>query len=733
MSKKKTLIIVESPSKCKKIEQYLGRDYKVVASYGHFTKLDSLDQIQFDTFQIQYKVDKGKVLKTIKEEIKKSKEVILATDDDREGEAIAWSLCVFCKLPVQTTKKMIFQEITKPALTRALENITTINMDRVRSQQSRQILDIYLGYTISPLLWKYVQHKLSAGRCQTPTLKLIYENQQECDSLSNDTHYIVKAVFTSKRIPFQCSGPISKDTIETYMELLSHKKDWTLESKKERQVTENPPRVLITSTLQQKAHQLFKYSPKMTMKYAQELYENGLITYMRTDSACYSLEFIESVKKHIVQQHGDVYLHKNIYGLQQNKNKSKAQEAHEGIRICDIQKTEANVKTSGANTLYKFIYKHSIQCAMSPATFHETQYNTSILMDTTFKHTNKTPIFLGWKILDKESSVLSFVSYLTHLYDSKTTLSLPFAEANECLAQTKSHYHEASLIQKLESLNIGRPSTYASILQSVLDKKYVLKGNIEGKAVSSTQFVFLLEEGVQQKKEEKILHQEKNKLAITPLGKQVCEFCYGHFDEVFQYEFTNKMEQELDEIEGGSLSQEKVLNPYIQIVSSWIEKTKQHYHENPEEVKKVKDQSIHCGTYQNEPLFIKNGKFGYYLSIGKKDKISLKEFKGFSVEQKIKDQTEMKENEKQALIDYMEQRKVIRNENICVELTPSCSIRKSKYGYYIFYQKKGMKKPQFLKYNDEKDEEKDTRLSWIETKDKSQISAYITKKYNISI
>jgi len=193
------------------------------------------------------------------------------------------------------------------------------------------------------------------------------------------------------------------------------------------------------------------------------------------------------------------------------------------------------------------------------------------------------------------------------------------------------------------------------------------------------------------------------------------------------------MEQELDEIEGGSLSQEKVLNPYIQIVSSWIEKTKQHYHENPEEVKKVKDQSIHCGTYQNEPLFIKNGKFGYYLSIGKKDKISLKEFKGFSVEQKIKDQTDIQENEKQALIDYMEQRKVIRNENICVELTPSCSIRKSKYGYYIFYQKKGMKKPQFLKYNDEKDEEKDTRLSWIETKDKSQISAYITKKYNISI
>ena len=201
-SKNKTLVIVESPSKCKKIEQYLGSSYKVIASYGHFTKLDSLDQICFKTYNISYKVDKGKILTNIKKEIKQSKEVILATDDDREGEAIAWCLCKFCGLNPETTKKMVFQEITKSALTNALSQLTTVQMSRVKSQQTRQILDIYLGYKVSPLLWKYVKHTLSAGRCQTPCLKLVYDNQKEIDNLSLETEFLCNTKFTDKRVPF---------------------------------------------------------------------------------------------------------------------------------------------------------------------------------------------------------------------------------------------------------------------------------------------------------------------------------------------------------------------------------------------------------------------------------------------------------------------------------------------------------------------------------------------------
>lgn len=729
----KTLVIVESPSKCKKIEQYLGSDYKVLASYGHFTKLDSLDQIQFDTFQINYKIDNAKVLKTLKSEIKKSKDVILATDDDREGEAIAWALCIFCKLDITKTKKMVFQEITKAALMRALDNICHINMDRVRSQQARQILDIFLGYKISPLLWKYVQHKLSAGRCQTPALKLIYDNQKELDELTGETHFQIKGFFTSQRILFQGTSPIQKENIEKTMNELSKKDKWFIEDKKEKQTKENPPTILITSSLQQKAHQLFKFSPKQTMKYAQELYENGFITYMRTDSACYSEEFTNKLQTFIQQSWGEKYVHPNIYSLQQNKNKNKAQEAHEGIRVCDLQKTKSDSVINSVNTLYQFIYKHSIQCAMSAAQYHETQYITNLNTDLSFKHLDKTCIFKGWTILEKDKPMICHVSYLNTFYDSKNSFALQYAEANENLVQHKYHFHEASLIKQLESFNIGRPSTFATIVQNILDKKYVNKGNIEGKIVDVQQFVFILNEGVTCKTEQKALNQEKNKLYITPLGKQVCEFCYKHFETIFQYDFTDSMETKLDEIEWGKINQTVILKEYINTVTSWIESANCHYNENPEQIKKIKDQSLYCGKYKNDVLYIKNGKYGYYVTIHKKQNISLKEFRGFSIEEKINNQEEVSKDEFITLIEYINQSKEKKNENMCVELSSSCSIRKSKYGYYIFYQTKTMKKPKFLKYNDEKDKDHDLRIKWIEEKNKQTITNYIVEKYKMTI
>jgi len=734
ISKMKTLIIVESPSKCKKIEEYLGTNYKVIASCGHFIKLESLDQIQFDTYQIQYKIDKTKVLKSIREEIKKCKEVILATDDDREGEAIAWSLCTFCKLNLANTKKMVFQEITKSALEHALSHVTHINMDRVRSQQARQIVDIYLGYKVSPLLWKYVQHKLSAGRCQTPALRLIYENEKEFETLSNNTHYIVKALFTSKNISFQGSSPIKKENIEDMMHALHDKANWKIDHKKERQGKESPPRILITSTLQQRAHQLFRYSPKATMKYAQELYENGLITYMRTDSACYSQEFIEKVKKHIIQHYGAEYVNENLSLLHENKNKNKSQEAHEGIRVCDLSKDEANVKTKCANTLYAFIYKHSIQCAMSTATYVETTFETMFNSSFRFRYNEKSYLFQGWKKIERDKPKPSFVSYLNMCLDSKTEIVMNYAEANESLMETKCHYHEASLIQKLESLNIGRPSTYASILQSLLDKKYVNKENIMGEEMEIHQFVSTIEDGVIKKTEKKRLHQEKNKLHITPMGKQVSEFCNTYFPKVFDYSYTNTMESYLDEIEYGNMSQKEVLTSFISNLDHSIQETNEFHHENPDKIQKTKDTSLYCGKYQNEALYIKSGKYGYYLCLGKKTKISLNEFEGFSIEKKIASQTnEINESEAQCLYAYIEGRKEKRNENICVELSSICSIRKSKYGYYIFYQTKQMKKPQFLKYNDEKDQYNEERMQWIETKNKAKIMSYVSKKYSINI
>lgn len=736
MSSKKTLVIVESPSKCKKIEQYLGSSYKVIASCGHFTKLDSLDQISFDTFQINYKIDKGKVLKSIKDEIKKSKEVILATDDDREGEAIAWSLCVFCKLDIQNTKKMVFQEITKPALLHAIQHVTIINMDRVRSQQARQILDIYLGYKISPLLWKYVQHTLSAGRCQTPSLSLIYDNQKEIDNLSHETHFKCKVYYTEKQIPFQCNTHITKDDIHSFMEQLIKKQSWTIETKKERQFKEKPPTILITSTLQQKAHSYLRYTPKLTMKYAQELYENGFITYMRTDSACYSKDFIQTLSKHIKQYHGDKYIRNDIETLYLNKNKNKAQEAHEGIRVCDLSICESNVKTNAANTLYKFIYKHTIQCGMSDATYHETLFGIPFQeRSCEFRHVDKNCIFRGWTILDNISGNTSnsFVSYLNILYDAKSQVSLFYAEAEEICVQQKSHYHEASLIQKLEYMGIGRPSTYASILANIIDKKYITKCNIDGIEMDVNTYLFTKDKGLTHKTETKMLRQEKQKLSITPLGKQVCDFCYTHFDDLFQYNFTEKMENALDEIERATQEQKAILVQYIQMVDTLIQETNDNYSSHPEQINKVKDQSLHCGSIRGNPWYIKNGMFGYYLCIGKKDNISLKDFKGFNVEKKINMGNGLDENETNLLIQYVDTRNTIRKQNMCIVLSPNYSIRQSKHGYYVFYKTKQMKKPVFYPYNNEKDDQQNTRDDWILNKNKTKIVTYLMKKYNITI
>ena len=571
----KTLVIVESPAKCKKIESFLGKEYKVVASYGHFTKLDSLDQIDFETYQIKYKIDKGKVLKSIKEEIKKSKEVIIATDDDREGEAIGWTLCLFCKLNLQTTKKIIFQEITKSAIQNALKNITNINIDRVKSQQARQILDIYLGYNISPLLWKYISHKLSAGRCQTPALRIIYENQKEIDELKMDTNYGVKATFTNKNIGFDLSKNIEKKDINLFLDGVVKKEKWQINNVIQKQTKENPPTILITSSLQQKAHNIFKYSPKATMKYAQELYENGLITYMRTDSACYSKDFITKLRSHISNEYGDEFVNKNINNLSKNKNKNKAQEAHEGIRVCDLNIKQSNLKIQSVNRLYEFIYKHTVECGMEAALNDDKQYIVNYDDNIYFKYTDRINIFKGWKIMEKETEDKSFRMYLDMLYNQKNLINLIGLVANEKLEKNILHLNEASLVQKLEKLNIGRPSTYSSIIQSLLDKKYVEKCNIDGKEVVVKNYVIKKDKSIQENEVKKSLNSEKGKLKISLLGKQVSEFCYNNFESVFSYDFTNKMESFLDMIEDGTKNNKEVLNEYIKSLKDQIQKQRQ--------------------------------------------------------------------------------------------------------------------------------------------------------------
>tara|TARA_Y100000768_G_scaffold388816_1_gene387477 strand:- start:23380 stop:25569 length:2190 start_codon:yes stop_codon:yes gene_type:complete len=727
----KTLIIVESPAKCNIIEKYLGNNnYKVIASYGHFTKLDNLEQIDFNTFNIKYKIDKLKVLKNLKLNINAYKDVIIATDDDREGEAIAWTICTFCKLDINTTKKIVFQEITKPALQKSLKDIKHININRVKSQQARQILDIYLGFKVSPLLWKYIQHKLSAGRCQTPALRLIYDNKKEIDKLNNETEYSINVNFTEKNINFCLINNIDKNNIHNILEFTKNKSDWIINEKKNKTTEIGCPQILITSTLQQKAYNNFNFSSKQTMKCAQELYENGYITYMRTDSSCYSHDFIEKLKKHILSNYNKDYLLPNIEKLNSNKNKNKSQEAHEGIRVCDLSVKETNLKNPATNRLYKFIYKHTIQCGMSNAVYNENHYFINLDNSNKFKYIDKINIFKGWKILDNIPNSESYELFLDNLYKNKTEIILKSLNAKEKLINNLYHYNEATIIKKLENLNIGRPSTYSNILQNLFDKKYIIKTNIEGNKINITNYK------IENNKIEKIdlyesLSVEKNKLEITEAGEKVSEFCYNNFNEVFNYDFTNKMEDLLDKISNEEEDQLSILNNYIDKLNNQIKKVKKEYENNPENIKKIKDTSLHCGKYKDNSIFIKNGMYGYYVNYEKNKKLSLKDFTKFNVKKKIDNNEDITQEDYNYLIEFIESNNT--NKKILVEISDDCSIRTGKYGEYIYYKTNKMKKPSFFKYNDEKDNLTNDRKKWIDEKNISLIKDYIIKKYKINI
>ena len=734
----KTLIIVESPAKCKKIESYLGNNYKVIASCGHFTKLDSLDQINFDNYNIKYKIDKSKVLKQMKDEIAKASNVIIGTDDDREGEAIGWAICIFCKLNLQTTKKIVFQEITKSALTKALDNCRPINMNIVKSQQARQILDIYLGYKISPQLWKHIQNKLSAGRCQTPALKLIMDNEEEINSQSFETQYKISGHFTQDNIKFDGNPNIEKDNINEFMENMKSQQKWIICDTKESKTSEKAPNVFITSTLQQKAYNILKMTPKMTMSYAQELYENGLITYMRTDSACISKEFVDKMKKFIEEKYGEEYLKSDIYNLTKNKNKNKAQEAHEGIRVCDLNKTEVQMKNTGSNRLYKLIYNNTLMCGMADAKNDEKKYIIHCDNDYKLTYNDKICIFQGWKIIEQNNSAqsgMNYRGYLDKMYETKQGLKLICIKAEEKLKSNLLHYNEASLVNKLEKMNIGRPSTFSSIIQNLLTKKYVDKKNIEGNKMNITNYVLNTNKQIVCEQKETSLNNEKNKLKITPLGEIVCKFCFERFHELFNYDFTNMMESNLDKIENGESSQHDILSNYIQIVDKLLDQTKEYFKENPDKTKKLKENnSIYCGKIGNVTYYIKHGPYGYYVNIGKNEKISLKDFEGFDIQSKIKNQiNELNQEELSCLLDYIKIGKTKKNENCLINLNADYSLRKSKYGYYIYYKTTKMKKPKFMKYNDEKDEKTEERNSWIENNNVEEIKNYICKKYNIII
>jgi len=590
MSKKYTkittsLVIVESPAKCKKIEEYLGPGYKCVASFGHLRELPSLKNVDIEnnftpTYTISDNTLKKKQIELIRKEIKKADEVIIASDSDREGEGIGHAIIELFNLNINTTKRIIFNEITEKALQLAIKNPTTIDMDMVHAQQARQVLDLLVGFKVTPVLWKCIvnpskENALSAGRCQTPALRLIYDNEQEIKEAKERKVYNTTGYFTNSNLPFILSKEYeSEETMTDFLNESSHFQHiYTCSEPKK--VLKSPPEPFTTSRIQQVASNELHYSPKETMMICQKLYEAGYITYMRTDSKTYSGEFLSKASQYITTNYaaGEKYigdLCKTIDSKSDDVKKDKkdkkvvTQDAHEAIRPTNIclrdldSKVENNLALkidSKERRLYKLIWENTLESCMSCASFFQVTASISAFDNGKFTYKSEQVDFPGWKIVSKKHAeeIQLANKDFTYLQILKQNSVIPYKKivSKVSIKGSKMHYTEARLVQLLEEKGIGRPSTFSSLVDKIQERGYVKKEDVKGKEIVCSDYE--LENGevfeIETKRE---FGNEKSKLVIQPLGVIVMEFLEKHFSDVFDYDYTSQMESTLDKIAKGA-------------------------------------------------------------------------------------------------------------------------------------------------------------------------------------
>ena len=783
---KMTLVIVESPAKCKKIESYLGPGYKCLASFGHLRQLSSLKNIDIDnnfkpTFELVDDDKKRKHIDFLRKEINSSDEVVIGVDDDREGESIAWHVCDLFGLSVEKTKRIVFHEITENAIQSAIAHPRTIDMKKVNSQIARQILDLLVGYNISPILWKFIsktsEKSLSAGRCQTPALKLVYENQREIDNSPPQKVYNTTGYFTNKCIAFDLNKQVENEQAmsDFLEESASHSHLFTRTDPS--RVYKQPPEPLTTSRIQQLASNEMHISPKETMKCCQTLYEAGYITYMRTDSKKYSADFLVDAKEYIVREYTqekfinpkiDELSNANILGKDKDQEKPKdkekkkpekkksaappPQEAHEAIRPTNLTtKTVPEDLSAREKKLYKMIWETTLESCMSPAEYFSFTSNISAPdASTKYSLTSELLDFLGWKIVkNKESKTLKEkeYNYLLHLKPGQE-VKFKKITSKVTLKNAKQHYTEAKLVQLLEDNGIGRPSTFSSLIDKIQEREYVKKQDIQGKQIECKDFELDDDNTLSESTATREFGNEKNKLVIQPLGIIVIEFLNKNFSDLFEYDYTKNMEDDLDKISRGEkvwyelcnsalteinkncekLSGEKKCEikiddthfyiigkhgPVIKCIQS-ESKTKTKTTENTKsnvefipvregiDLKKLergeykledivapaKQNQIQLGTYKEEPLILKKGKFGLYVTWGQNSK-SLSSLGNRPMENvRLSD-----------VLDVLEKSESggDASSGVIRFINNDISIRNGKYGPYVFYKTKKMTRPLFLK------------------------------------
>ena len=612
------LVIVESPAKAKTIEKYLGVNYKVASSFGHISDLPSKNigiDIEND-FKPKYEVssDKKTIVKNLKDLVKKSKTVWLASDEDREGEAIAWHLFRTLKLDADNTKRIVFNEITKSAITNAINNPRSINYDLVDAQQARRVLDRIVGYELSPVLWRKVKGGLSAGRVQSVAVRLIVEKEREIRNYVSTSTYKVEAIFKNsngKEFVARLSNEFkSKDDAIDYLNSTTESTFKVSEIVK-KPVKKSAPAPFTTSTLQQEASRKLSFPVSKTMSVAQRLYESGYITYMRTDSVNLSNLAIDEAKKQVVKNFGESYANPKNFST-----KAKgAQQAHEAVRPTNFDMSPDNVKDYDQKRLYQLILNRTLASQMKPAELEKTNIKIS--------SSNRSELFTA------NGEVIKFDGYLKLYQVSKDDDSaeddgiLPRFNENEILnleelfavqkfSRPPYRYSEASLVKKLEELGIGRPSTYAPTISTVQNRGYVEKGSTEAKSRNVIKVSIsngVISENTQSEK----FGSDKGKLIPTDIGMIVTDFLKNHFEYIMDYNFTAKVEQDFDSIASGKKDWTEMMKSFYGKFHPVVEDVQQNA--TRESGKRV----LGSHPENGKEVSVRLGKFGPMVQIGTVD------------------------------------------------------------------------------------------------------------------
>ncbi len=683
----KNLVIVESPAKAKTIEKFLGEDFKVMSSYGHIRDLKKKElSIDIDSLTPDYEIpsEKEKVVKELRSNAKSAEKVWLASDEDREGEAISWHLCEVLGLDEKKTNRIVFHEITKPAILEAIKNPRHLNMNLVNAQQARRVLDRLVGFKLSPVLWRKVKPSLSAGRVQSVAVRLIVEREREIKSFKSEDFYRVYGTFAitnddGSQSEVKAEVPTRFKTHEEVTDFLRRceKATFTIESISKKPLHRSPAPPFTTSTLQQEAARKLGFTVSQTMMVAQHLYENGRITYMRTDSVNLSSLCLQASKDEIIKTWGKEYSKTRQYHTQSKG----AQEAHEAIRPTDMSKPTIEGSMQ-EKRLYELIWKRTAASQMADAEIEKTTVNISVSgCQEQFVTGGEVIKFDGFikvyhESTDDEEQRDDESMRLLPPLEEGMPLTRREVAAVQRFTQSPMRYNEASLVHKLEELGIGRPSTYAPTISTIQQREYVHKGDKKGEERTYTVDT-LKGKQISQSTRTEIVGSDKGKLLPTDIGIVVNDFLMQYFPGIMDYNFTAKVEQKFDEIaEGGELWTD-MMKDFYKDFEPEVEKTMNIRAEH-----KVGERELGKDPKTGKPVFVKIGRFGPVVQIGSADDAEKPLFAQLPAEMSLENITL-----EEAMDLFKLPRQLGKYENLPV------TIGAGRFGPYVLHNKKYVSLP----------------------------------------